>query len=206
MLASASPARRATLLAAGVPVLVRVSRVDEAAEVAARGLRDPGEICLLLARAKAEDVAGGTELPDEALVLGCDSVLDLDGEAFGKPRDAAEATLRWKAMRGRSGVLRTGHWLVDLRREGSGGQVGGTSDTVVHFADITDAEIEAYVATGEPLAVAGSFTLDGYGGAFVTGIEGDPHGVVGVSLPLLRELCGQLGVAWTDLWATPGGR
>lgn len=204
MLASASPARRATLLAAGVSAFVRVSQVDEAAEVAARGLSDPGEICLLLARAKAEDVAGTGDLPLDALVLGCDSVLDLDGEAFGKPLDAAEATLRWKAMRGRSGVLRTGHWLVDLRRTGgSGGAVGATSDTVVHFADLSDAEIEAYVATGEPLAVAGSFTLDGYGGAFVTGIEGDPHGVVGVSLPLLRELCGRLGVAWTSLWSAP---
>lgn len=197
VLASASPARLATLRAAGLSPRVQVSAVDEAAVVAARGVRDPAAVCALLARAKAEDVAaqvGG------ALVLGCDSVLDLDGEAFGKPASPAEATTRWRALRGRSGVLRTGHHLIDTRSP-EPVAVSAVSSTVVHFAEVTDDEIEAYVASGEPLAVAGAFTLDGRGGAFVTGVEGDPHGVVGVSLPLLRRLCRQLGVAWTSLWA-----
>ena len=136
------------------------------------------------------------------LVLGCDSVLELDGEVHGKPADAAEAVARWRRMRGSSGVLHTGHWLVDLRDTedgGTGGMVGGTASTTVHFADLDDAEIDAYVATGEPLRVAGAFTIDGLGGPYVAGIEGDPSNVVGVSLPLLRELVRELGVAWHDL-------
>lgn len=146
---------------------------------------------------------GGVQasLPD--LVVGCDSMLELDGEIFGKPADAATAVARWRSMRGRSGVLHTGHWVVDLRDPddgGTGGTLGATSSTTVHFAELSDEEIDAYVATGEPLAVAGAFTLDGKGGAFVTGVEGDHHGVVGISLPLLRELVGQVGVRWTDLW------
>lgn len=143
----------------------------------------------------------GASLPD--LVVGCDSMLELDGEIFGKPADAATAVARWRSMRGRSGVLHTGHWVVDLRDPqdgGTGGTLGATSSTTVHFAELSDEEIDAYVATGEPLAVAGAFTLDGKGGAFVTGVEGDHHGVVGISLPLLRELVGQVGVRWTDLW------
>jgi septum formation protein len=135
-------------------------------------------------------------------VLGCDSVLELDGEVHGKPVDAAEATARWRRMRGRSGVLHTGHWLVDTRdpdEGGTGGMVGGTASTTVHFAALDDDEVQAYVATGEPLRVAGAFTLDGLGGPYVSGIEGDPHNVVGVSLPLLRDLLRELGVAWHDL-------
>jgi septum formation protein len=130
-------------------------------------------------------------------------VLELDGEPHGKPVDAAEATSRWQRMRGRSGVLHTGHWLVDLRdgdQGGSGATLGATASTTVHFADVTDDEIAAYVATGEPLQVAGAFTTDGLGGAFVRGIEGDHHTVVGVSLPLLRTLLADCGVRWTDLW------
>ncbi len=136
-------------------------------------------------------------ITDGSLVLGCDSVLDLDGEALGKPDDADVAVRRWQAMRGRSGVLRTGHCLRDTA---AGTRAAATASTVVHFADVTDAEIAAYVATGEPLEVAGAFTIDGLGGAFVTGIEGDHHNVVGLSLPLLRDLLGELGHAWTDLW------
>jgi septum formation protein len=131
-------------------------------------------------------------------VLGCVSVLELDGEALGKPDDAPDAVRRWEAMRGRSGVLHTGHCLRDTR---SGAEVSATASTVVHFADVTDDEITAYVASGEPLHVAGAFTVDGLGGAFVTGIEGDHHNVVGLSLPLLRDLVGRLGHRWTDLWA-----
>lgn len=211
LLASASPARLATLRSAGIEPLVAVSGVDEDAVLACGRERfgdlGPAEATLLLAQAKAEAVAGRAE-PGDVVVLGCDSVLELDGRAHGKPRDAAEAVARWRAMRGRSGVLHTGHWLVDLREPtGTGpadrpapGMVGATSSTIVHFADLADAEIEAYVATGEPLAVAGAFTLDGLGGPFVRAVEGDHHGVVGVSLPLLRRLLADLGVAVMDLW------
>jgi septum formation protein len=213
LLASASPARRSTLLAAGVEALVRVSSVDEDAVVAAAGaMHGPlaaADVALLLARAKAEDVVATLERDDdvltvdvEVIVLGCDSVLELDGEVHGKPADAAEAVARWRRMRGRTGVLHTGHWLVDARHAddgGTGGMVGGTASTTVHFADLDDDEVEAYVATGEPLQVAGAFTLDGLGGPYVSAIEGDPSNVVGVSLPLLRELLRELGLAWHDL-------
>ena len=204
VLGSASPARLATLRSAGVEPVVRVSDVDEDAEVRRAGVGDPEDVVLLLARAKAERVAARDDLPGDAIVLGCDSVLDLDGEALGKPGTPQVATERWRRMRGRSGTLVTGHWLVDVRDPGdggTGGTLGAVAATTVHFADVTDAEIDAYVATGEPLAVAGSFTLDGLGGAFVRGVEGDPHNVVGVSLPLLRVLLGDLGVAWPSLWA-----
>lgn len=208
VLASASPARLATLRSAGVQPVVQVSDVDEDAALAAaekvHGPLEPTDVALLLARAKGEDVARTRDAEDEPgmLVLGCDSVLELDGEVHGKPAHAAEATARWRRMRGRSGILHTGHWVVDDRDPddgGTAGTVGATASTVVHFADISEDEIEAYVATGEPLHVAGAFTLDGLGAPFVTGIEGDPSNVVGVSLPLLRELVGELGVAWHDL-------
>jgi septum formation protein len=129
-------------------------------------------------------------------VLGCDSVLVLDGETLGKPSDAADAVARWHAMRGRSGVLHTGHALHDLA---SGRVAAATASTTVHFADLDDDEIAAYVATGEPLQVAGAFTVDGLGGPYVTRIEGDHHNVVGISLPLLRLLLADLGVSWTAL-------
>jgi septum formation protein len=158
----------------------------------------PAELALQLAELKCAAVAERGDLPAGALVLGCDSVLELDGEALGKPADAVEATRRWQAMRGRSGVLHTGHCL----RDGATDRVAAaTASTTVHFAEVTDDEIAAYVATREPLHVAGAFTVDGLGGAFVTGIEGDHHNVVGVSLPLVRELAAELGHPWTDLWA-----
>lgn len=209
VLASASPARRATLVAAGVDPIVRVSGVDEQAVVARYGVTDPQDVALVLAKAKAEDVAGavsaadGGDAAEGAVVLGCDSVLELDGEAHGKPADAQQAIARWRRMRGRSGVLHTGHWLVDVRdpdTDGTGGTVGAVASTTVHFADVSDEEIAAYVAHGEPLTVAGAFTLDGLGGAFVTGVEGDHHNVVGVSLPLVRGLLQDLGVRWDLLW------
>ena len=210
VLASASPARLATLRAAGVRPRVRVSAVDELALLARTGISDPDEVALVLAKAKAEDVSAALaagqpddEWADEVVVLGCDSVLDLDGEALGKPVDADDARERWRRMRGRTGYLRTGHWLIDRRSPENGGSLGATgatSVTTVRFAKVTDDEIDAYVATGEPLHVAGAFTVDGLGGAFVTGIEGDHHGVVGVSLPLLRDLLATLDARWTDLW------
>ncbi len=211
LLASASPARLATLRSAGLDPQVAVSDVDEpavlaraAAEAAGSGPVPAADQVLLLARAKAEDVRGRAPTVDgtaPTVVVGCDSMLEMtaaDGEraVVGKPADVAEATARWRSMRGRSGILHTGHWLI----RADGATAAATSSTTVHFADVTDGEIEAYVATGEPLRVAGAFTLDGLGGPFVRGIEGDHHGVVGLSLPLLRELLGDLGLAITDFW------
>jgi septum formation protein len=206
ILASASPARRKTLAAAGIEPTVHVSDVDEPALIASCGLTAAADVALMLARAKAQDVAAQLGyLPHDAVVVGCDSVLELDGETHGKPDDASQARARWRRMRGRSGTLHTGHWLVDLRDSGSGNTtaregLGAVASTVVHFADLTDAEIDAYVATGEPLRVAGAFTTDGLGGAYVRGIEGDHHNVVGISLPLLRELLAERGIAWHSLW------
>ncbi|WP_114422277.1 Maf family protein [Nocardioides houyundeii] len=195
VLASASPARLATLRSAGIEPMVIVSGVDEDQLV---GL-SPTDLAQRLAELKCAAVANRADLPAGALVLGCDSVLQLDGEALGKPGTPEEATRRWQRMRGRSGVLVTGHCLTDTA---TGRSAAATASTVVHFADVTDDEIAAYVATGEPLVVAGAFTVDGLGGAFVTGIEGDHHNVVGVSLPLLRELVGTLGHGWPSLWAS----
>ena len=193
VLASASPARRTTLLTAGLDPVVIVSGVDESQ------LTDlpPAELALQLAELKCAAVAERDDVPGDALVLGCDSVLELDGEALGKPTDAADARARWQAMRGRSGVLHSGHCLHDVA---TGRVAAATGSTTVHFAYLSDEEIDAYVATGEPLQVAGAFTIDGVGGAFVTRIEGDHHNVVGVSLPLLRELVIELGHGWPDLW------
>ncbi len=195
VLASASPARLATLRAAGVEPTVVVSGVDESQLT---GL-EPAELALQLAELKAAAVATREGIPAGALVLGCDSVLELDGAALGKPADAADAVRRWRSMRGRSGLLHTGHSLHDTA---AGHVVAATASTRVHFADLTDEEIDAYVATGEPLHVAGAFTVDGLGGAFVTGVEGDHHNVVGLSLPLLRDLLAELGHSWTELWTT----
>jgi septum formation protein len=199
VLASQSPARLATLRASGVEPLVVVSGVDEDQ----LGPLPPAELALQLAELKCAAVAARDDLPDGALVLGCDSVLELDGEALGKPGTADEATRRWRSMRGRSGVLVTGH---SLRDTATGHVASATAATTVHFADLTDEEIAAYVASGEPLQVAGGFTIDGLGGAFVTAIEGDHHNVVGVSLPLVRELLAELGHSWTDLWPAPPTR
>lgn len=197
VLASASPARLATLRSAGLDPLVVVSGVDESV---LDGLA-PAELAPGLAALKCGAVADRAvehDLPAGALVLGCDSVLELDGEALGKPVDAEDAVRRWRAMRGRSGVLHSGHCLRDTA---TGRTEVRSAATIVHFADVDDDEIAAYVATGEPLHVAGAFTVDGLGGAFVTGIEGDFHTVVGVSLPLLRTMVRALDHSWTGLWS-----
>jgi septum formation protein len=195
ILASASPARLATLRAAGLNPEVIVSDVDE------DGILEPTPAATAqhLAELKAAAVAGRLSDAAGAVVLGCDSLLELDGRALGKPGSPDVARARWQAMRGRAGVLHTGHCLIE---PATGRRVGEVASTTVHFADVTDAEIDAYVATGEPLVVAGAFTLDGLGGAFVESIEGDHHNVVGVSLPLLRHLLADLGIAWTSLWAS----
>jgi septum formation protein len=193
VLASASPARRALLKAAGIDADVVISGVDESIVEA----EDAYTLSLALARMKARTVAASMQSEPGVLILGCDSVLAFDGEILGKPADADEAVKRWQAMRGRSGVLHTGHHLTDLV---SGRQAEEVGTTVVHFADVTDEEIDAYVATEEPLHVAGSFTIDGLGGAFVERIEGDPGNVVGLSLPLLRRLLLELDVSIIELW------
>jgi len=200
VLASSSPARLKTLRAAGLDPQVVVSGIDESTVESS----SPKALALTLARLKAEAVAArirhhesGPELP---LVLGCDSVLEFDGAILGKPADAPEAVQRWRQMRGGSGVLHTGHCLIDVD---SGAVAEAVAATTVRFADLTDAEIDAYVETGEPLHVAGAFTIDGLGGWFVEGIEGDHGNVIGVSLPLLRRLLGQVGLTVADLWPTP---
>jgi septum formation protein len=213
VLASASPARLSTLTQAGVTSYVLVSDVDEdlvlAHAVSHFGELTPQDVALVLARAKCEAVADRLsddscpeDAPVGALVLGCDSVLELDGELHGKPADASQASARWQRMRGRSGVLHTGHWLIDDRDDsdgGTGATMGAVASTTVHFANVSDEEIAAYVATGEPLNVAGGFTIDGLGGPFVAGIEGDHHNVVGISLPLLREMLAEINVTWFQL-------
>ena len=193
VLASASPARLATLRGAGVEPEVVVSGVDESVVSDLDAASHAGRLADLKARAVAERLAGR---PD-TFVLGCDSVLELDGAILGKPADAEDAVRRWRRMRGRSGVLHTGHCLLDL---GNGRAVSRNAATTVWFAEVTDEEVAAYVATGEPLTVAGAFTVDGLGGPFVTGIEGDHHNVVGLSLPVLREMFAVVGVGWTSLW------
>lgn len=192
VLASASPARRALLRSAGIDPEVIVSGVDESTV----SEPVPGRLALRLARLKAADVAA--RLVPGPLVLGCDSVLEFDGECYGKPSDPEDAVSRWKRMRGRTGVLHTGHCLIDT---GTDRTVAEVADTLVRFGEVDDAEIAAYVATGEPLRVAGAFTIDGLGGAFVDGVDGDPGTVVGLSLPLLRRLLGRLGISITSLWS-----
>lgn len=200
VLASASPARLRTLRAAGLDPEVMVSGVDESTVASTSA----AALCTTLARLKAESVAARLRhhAGDVAttVVLGCDSVLEFDGEILGKPTDGEDARRRWQKMRGRSGTLHTGHCLVHL---GRGEAVAETSATVVHFADASDAEIAAYVATGEPLHVAGAFTIDGLGGWFVERIEGDAGTVIGVCLPVVRRLLTQVGVAVAEFWGTP---
>lgn len=188
VLASASPARLGLLRAAGLNPQVQVSGIDESTVSGT-----PAEQVLELARLKAAAVA--TDHPD-ALVVGCDSMLELDGLALGKPADPTEAVARWAQMRGRSGRLLTGHSVVDGDRT-----VSEVASTVVRFGTPTDAEVAAYVASGEPLQVAGAFTLDGRSAPFVDGIDGCHTNVVGLSLPLLRRLLQQLGVEVVDLWS-----
>jgi septum formation protein len=191
ILASASPARLAVLRAAGLEPKVMVSGVDEGAFAAGT----PAELAGLLAQAKAAAVASGL---GHGLVIGCDSLLDLDGRALGKPASAAEAVDRWREMSGRTGTLVTGHCVINAA---TGQQAAAVAATRVRFGTPSEQEIAAYVASGEPLAVAGAFTLDGRGGWFVEGIDGNHGTVLGLSLPLLRRLLADLGIAVTSLWA-----
>ncbi|NUL43950.1 septum formation inhibitor Maf [Cellulosimicrobium funkei] len=207
VLASASPARARILESAGLPFTVMVSDVDEDAIAAAHPLASPAETAQLLARAKSEDVAGHPEAAG-ALVIGCDSVFELDGVAYGKPWEPGVAMERWRAQSGRTGELHTGHWVVDNRditgREDGAPLArpasGALSSAVVRFADVSEEEIAAYVATGEPLQCAGAFTIDGRGAAFVAAVEGDPNAVIGLSVSTLRSLMAEFGVSLAALW------
>jgi septum formation protein len=193
VLASASPARLQLMRQAGLDPEVVVSGVDESAVTAPR----VAELVALLAAAKAAAVAADET---DALVVAADSLLEFRGKALGKPEDADDARLRWQRMSGRSGVLHTGQAVFDVRDGAVTQRDVGVSSTVVHFASPTPAELDAYLATGEPLAVAGAFTLDGLGAPFVRRVEGDPSAVIGLSLPLLRTQLAKLGFPLTDLW------
>jgi septum formation protein len=191
VLASSSPARLAVLRGAGLDPEVIVSGVDEDAYSAAT----TRELTALLAGAKASAVAATQA---SGLVIGCDSLLDLDGVALGKPAGADEAIARWQAMRGRTGTLLTGHCVIDAA---TGQRASGVASSVIRFGTPTDAEIAAYIGTGEPLGMAGAFTIEGLGGWFVDSIDGDHNNVIGISLPLLRALLLDLGVTIPALWA-----
>lgn len=193
VLASASPARLALLRQAGLAPEVVVSTVDESTVRAPR----VAEQVALLASAKATDVA---RHETDALVIGADSLLEFHGKPLGKPSDAADVRDRWRRMAGRSGILHTGQALFDVRDGTVASRDVAVASTVVYFATPTEQEIEAYVASGEPLAVAGAFTLDGLGAPFVRRVEGDPAAVVGLSLTMLRTQLGKRGLAITDLW------
>ncbi|HEY5856589.1 MAG TPA: Maf family protein [Aldersonia sp.] len=197
VLASASPARLSVLRGAGLDPLVQVSDVDEDAVVAALPADTPPETVVVeLARAKARAVTDRLTGVEDPVIVGCDSMLLHNGALQGKPGTPQVAIQRWAAMAGTSAHLLTGHCLIRPWV----GEAAACSTTTVHFANPTDAEIAAYVATGEPLAVAGSFTLDGLGGWFVDRIEGDPSSVIGIGLPLLRRLLREVGIGVTDLW------
>ncbi len=190
VLASASPARRETLTRAGIRFDVEVSGVDEDAVTAAT----TAQLVQRLADLKAEDVAA--RHPAGTLVLGCDSLLELDERPLGKPATCEDAAQRWRQMRGSSGLLYTGHSLVDV---GNDARIRATVATTVRFAEVSDAEIDLYCATGEPERVAGAFTVDGLGGWFVEAVDGDHHNVVGLSLPTLRKMLQTLGYGLVDL-------
>lgn len=205
VLASTSPARLRLLRDGGIEPLTISPEVDEELlteqGLASGEITNTQDMVLLLAKAKAEAVLNHPDAQG-ALIIGCDSSLDLEGEALGKPHDPEVAIERWKSMRGRSGRLYTGHWLIDNRDPANPKAQGQATNTTVHFANLSDSEILAYVGTGEPLKVAGAFTIDGLGGAFIRAIEGDSHTVVGLSLPTLRDLCIKLGVDYPSLWSS----
>lgn len=190
VLASASAARKQLLLLAGIDPVVCKSDFDESQICS----RDPEELVQILARCKAEAVAPQFE---EALVLGCDSVLGVGDEIYGKPETPQTAIARWQKMRGQTGFLYTGHALIDRSRSR---QLVRCGITKVFFAQLSDREIETYVASGEPLHCAGCFAIDGKGGLFVEKLEGCHSNVIGLSLPLLRQMLGELGYQVTDFW------
>ena len=193
MLASASPARLGVLRAAGFAPEVMVSGVDEDGEVGSTA-----EVALALAERKARAVAERLGPGADAIVVGCDSVLDVDGETRGKPSSLEQARAWWRSMAGRSAVLHSGHCVIDTA---SGAEASAVARTTVRYVRVTDVELDAYLATDEPLRVAGGFTIDGYAAPFVEGIDGDHGTVLGLSLPLLRALLHEIGTPIVELWA-----
>lgn len=204
VLASASPGRRTVLRQAGIDPVVVVSGVDEDAVIAAQGPDSaPGDVANALAGAKAEHVIANLDsaLTADCVVIGCDSMLFIDGALRGKPGSVAEARQQWLSMSGRSGVLYTGHCVIRLRDDAVTHREVQFGSTTVNFGSPTEAELTAYLASGESLRVAGAFTIDGLGGWFIDGIEGDPTNVVGLSLPTMRRLLAKVGLSIADLWA-----
>jgi septum formation protein len=208
VLGSASPGRRKVLRQAGIDPLVMVSGVDEDRLTAGLGPgASPGDVVCALASAKAEQVAGELDgaVAADCVVIGCDSMLHVDGRLCGKPQSADAAVSQWRRMGGRSGQLHTGHCLLRLSDGLITHREVQSSCTTVHFAAPADADLQAYVANGEPLRVAGGFTLDGLGGWFIDGVDGDPSNVIGLSLPLLRSLIQRVGLSVAALWAANPG-
>ena len=192
ILASASPSRQRLLTSVGISPTIIVSGVDE--EDSAYSQLSPRELVVALAIVKAHTVKEKVNYP--ALIIGCDSTFEFEGESLGKPGTAENAIARAKKLSGKSGVLHTGHCFIDTDK---GIEISDVVSTRVHFATMSDEEIEGYVATGEPLNVAGGFTLDGLSAPFIAGIEGDPSNVIGLSLPLLRNAINSLGYTWFEL-------
>lgn len=210
LLGSASPARRRVLTAAGLAPLVLISDIDEDALADRLAGEAPERIVTALAEAKAEAIVGAVTasrdpeiaaVAADGVVLTCDSMLLLDGELSGKPHTPEVAVQRWRRMRGRTGELLTGHCVTRMLGGAVAQTAAGTRSTTIAFSDVSDEVIERYVATGEPLAVAGAFTLDGLGGWLLDGIDGDPSSVIGISLPLTRDLLAAVGVDVTSLWS-----
>lgn len=198
-LASTSPARLSVLRAAGIEPVVMPSHVDEDALVAAQPQQpSTTELVQLLARAKAEAIAGDSAI--DGFIIGGDSNFEFHGTSYGKPHTPEAASRRIAAMSGDCGLLFSGTWVIDHRGGTARAAAGGVAHATVNFSKMTTQEIDAYVATGEPLEVAGSFTLDGLGSAFVESIDGDPSCVIGLSIPLLRTLTTQLGASWPEFW------
>jgi septum formation protein len=203
VLASASPGRRTVLRQAGIEPVVVVSGVDEDAVIAAQGSdAAPGDVANALAVAKAEQVIANLDsaLTADCVVIGCDSMLFIDGALRGKPASLAEARQQWESMAGRSGLLYTGHSVIRLQDGAATHHEAEFGSTTVYFGSPTEAELTAYLATGESLRVAGAFTIDGLGGWFVDKINGDPSNVIGLSLPTMRRLLARTGLSIADLW------
>lgn len=199
LLASASPSRYRLLIDGGVTPLVQVSAVDEDAIAAQLGQISPAGLVEKLATAKGKAVASDITVTENRnlLIIAADSMLEFDGQMYGKPLTPENAKLRWQAMRGKSGYLHSGHWITDLV---TGQEITGVAGAHIHFANVSDEEIGRYVASGEPLHVAGAFTHEGRSAAFIKSIEGDVAAVAGMSMLLIRELTAKIGISWTELW------
>lgn len=199
LLASASASRYRLLIDGGIQPLVQVSAVDEDAITAQLGNISPAELVTELAKAKGKAVTSDITVTKNKnlLIIAADSMLEFDGKMYGKPLTASVAKSRWQAMRGKTGYLHSGHWICDLV---TGQEITGVAGAYVNFADVSDEEIDRYVASGEPLNVAGGFTHEGRSAAFINSINGDVAAVAGMSMILLRQLTAQLGISWTQLW------